>query len=82
MGNAVVLPAPLAGKDGDDDVTPAMHALSWGNVGEYRRLVCAQEEVTSMYSSGLVLTIMMKPLIWTLLLLAQEALLLALFHLL
>jgi hypothetical protein len=41
-----------AAGDGDDDAVPAMRASSWGDVGEYRRLVRGPQEVASMHSGA------------------------------
>ncbi|KAF8501787.1 kinase-like domain-containing protein [Russula emetica] len=49
---AVISPVLAAPIDGDDDAVPAMRASSWGDVGEYRRLVRAPQEVASMHSGA------------------------------
>ena len=49
---AVTSPVLDAAGDGDDDAVPAMRASSWGDVGEYRRLVRAPQEVASMHSGA------------------------------
>jgi hypothetical protein len=48
----VVSPVLAAAGDGDEDALPAMRASSWGDVGEYRRLVRAPQEVASMHSGA------------------------------
>lgn len=48
----VVSPAHAAAEDEDEDAVPAMRASSWGDVGEYKRLVRAPHEVASMHSGA------------------------------
>lgn len=49
---AVISPVLATTGDEDGDALPAMRASSWGDVGEYKRLVRAPQEVASMHSGA------------------------------